>query len=225
FTEAGIDPKKFTVLNIGVPTERFSHIQPDYQSKRSTHFLAVGRLVEKKSPINLLKAFLKCARENSDVILDVVGDGELMPAVKQFLEEEPLIKDKVRLHGFLSQDDLIPLYRQTHIFVQHSITGSDGNKEGWPVGIAEACSCSLPVISTNHAGIPEQVIDGETGFLVAENDFESMGKRMLELSQDWQLAKSMGKKAKEHIFNHGDLNNQIGKLKNLLESVTKTSLV
>lgn len=224
FVQDGGDPKKFTVLNIGVPTDRFAHIKPDYYSQRPTHFLAVGRLVEKKSPVNLLNAFLVCARENNDVVLNIVGNGALMPEVREFLENEPLIQDKVRLHGFLSQDELLPLYQQSHVFVQHSITASDGNKEGWPVGIAEACSCSLPVVSTKHAGIPEQVIDGETGFLVPENDYEGMGKRMLALSQNWEMAETMGQKARQHIFNHGDLDNQIGKLKKLLESVIKTSL-
>ncbi len=221
FMKEGLDNKNFHVLNIGVPTERFANIKPDFATPRPTQFLAVGRLVEKKSPLNLLRAFLICAKANQEIFLNIVGDGALRGEVEHFIKKEPLIRNKVTLHGFLSQDELLPLYNRSHVFVQHSVTGRDGNREGWPVGIAEACSCGLPVIATRHAGIPEQVLDGQTGFLVEENDFQAMGDRMIQLSRDWSLAKQFGEKAKQHMLQHGDLDNQIEKLKVLLNSAIK----
>jgi glycosyltransferase involved in cell wall biosynthesis len=103
-----------------------------------------------------------------------------------------------------------------HVFLQHSVTAQDGNTEGWPVGIAEACATGLPVVSTQHAGIPEQIIHGKTGFLVPEHDIERMGKHMLQLSQNLALCRSMGHAGRVHMQEHGDINRQIEKLSLLL---------
>ena len=62
--------------------------------------------------------------------------------------------------------------------MQHSITASNGDTEGLPVGILEAMATALPVISTRHSGIPEAVEDGITGFLVEEHDVRGMAERM-----------------------------------------------
>lgn len=218
FIKNGAGREKFVVLNIGVPTENFDFIKPDYKEKRPTEFLAVGRLVEKKSPINLLKSFLKCVEQTPDVCLNLIGDGELKKDVEEFISTHPVLVKKVTLHGFLGQNELKEFYLKAHVFVQHSITAVDGNKEGWPVGIAEACACGLPVISTWHAGIPDQVLDQVTGYLVQENDYEAMGNYMSILSLDWTLAEQMGKQGKEHIHKHGDLNQQVEALKHLLKN-------
>lgn len=57
------------------------------------------------------------------------------------------------------------LMDEAHIFLLPSITATDGDQEGIPEVLMEAMASGLPVISTFHSGIPELVIDGETGFL------------------------------------------------------------
>ena len=65
--------------------------------------------------------------------------------------------------------------KKAHIFLQHSVTCPiTGDEEGVPVAILEAMASGLPVVSTFHAGIPEAVVDGKTGFLVSE---DAMGER------------------------------------------------
>src|SRR5262249_29595214 len=56
----------------------------------------------------------------------------------------------------------------------------------------EAMASGLPVVSTLHAGIPEAVLDGETGFLVSEGATQAMSKRILELATDQKLRKKLG---------------------------------
>ena len=57
------------------------------------------------------------------------------------------------------------------VLIQHSVVDpATGDEEGLPVAILEGMGCGLPVVATRHAGIPESVVEGETGMLVDEGD-------------------------------------------------------
>ena len=60
--------------------------------------------------------------------------------------------------------------KSSFCLVQHSITAINGDSEGMPVGILEACAASIPVIATRHAGIISAIDEGKTGFLVDPGD-------------------------------------------------------
>ena len=102
-------------------------------------------------------------------------------------------------------------------FVQHSITAENGDSEGTPLSVLEAGAAGLPVISTNHAGIPDIVINGKTGFLSEEHDIHEMGDNMLRLLKDKNLARSLGKCGKENISKNFTLKKHIDKLNELIE--------
>lgn len=216
FVELGAEPQKFYTINVGVPIEQF---RPSFKHNNvRTIFLSVGRFVEKKAPLVTIESFLRCANSNPNVELHMVGGGELFEDARDLVARSGHM-DKIKFHGPLAQEDLLPLYSKADVFLQHSVTGKDGNTEGWPVGIAEACASGLPVISTKHAGIVEQVIHGETGFLVDEHDAQGMADYMLRLSLDYQLVQEMGIAARRHIENKGSLEKQLKLLHNLLNNV------
>ena len=89
--------------------------------------------------------------------------------------------------------------RSARCFVQHSIVAPSGDSEGTPVAIIEAGATGLPVISTRHAGIPDVVLEGETGFLVDEHDVKGMTEHMIRMLNDPQLAGQMGARAQDRI--------------------------
>jgi colanic acid/amylovoran biosynthesis glycosyltransferase len=154
--------------------------------------LAVGRMVAKKAPILTLDAFRRAALECPELVLDYVGDGELLPAARQFVQAFGLQR-RVRLHGGRSQEEVQRFMRDADIFLQHSVTDPDsGDEEGLPVAILEAMACGLPVVSTRTAGIPEAVTDGENGFLVEAGDSAEMGARLATLAKDVELRLEIG---------------------------------
>ena len=71
----------------------------------------------------------------------------------------------------------------------------NGDCASTPVGILEAGASGLPVVATHHGGIPDVVVPGETGFLVAEKDVATMATHMLALADSPELAGSMGRQA------------------------------
>ena len=74
----------------------------------------------------------------------------------------------------------------------HSRRAPDGDEEGCPVSVIEAQLCGLPVISTLHGGIPDVVLDRQTGILVEEGDTLAMAVAMAELIDNPSLAAKLG---------------------------------
>ena len=105
------------------------------------------------------------------------------------------------------------------IYVQHSVTGPNGDQEGFGISLAEAALMEIPVVSTWHNGIPEQVIHNETGFLCQEFDFETMAAQVCILINDSKLRKEMGKKGRANIIELCDPNFRTEKLLRLVASV------
>ena len=145
-------------------------------------FLSIGRLTPKKGPMLMLEAFRQAASQDPKLILDYVGGGPLIWMARQFADATGL-RDRVRLHGTAPENLKLQLLRECGVFVQHNLTDPEtGDEEGLPAAIQEAMAHGLAVVSTRHAGIPEAVIDGKTGILVAEGDVAGMAKAMLDAS-------------------------------------------
>jgi glycosyltransferase involved in cell wall biosynthesis len=187
--DIGIEPSKIHIIPYGI------HI-PDLVEKpvnSNIKCLAVGRVIPKKAPIYLLEAFRRASEQIPNLTLDFVGAGELLPAAQQFVQAFNL-ENKVTFHGAKSNDFVQGLMRKSDIFLQHSITDQEtGDEEGLPVAILEAMAFALPVVSTLHAGIPEEVVNGETGFLVNEGDVNEMAVKIIKLASDASLRINFGK--------------------------------
>ena len=94
--------------------------------------------------------------------------------------------------------------------------GLYGDREGTPVTILEAGSSGLAIVSTQHAGIKEAVIDGVTGYLVPEHEIEAMAYYMIKIAGDVELAAELGEMGAAHIRKNYDINDRIKTLSDIL---------
>jgi glycosyltransferase involved in cell wall biosynthesis len=149
--------------------------------------LAVGRMVAKKAPIAMLEAFAaaRATLPERALTLDVVGEGPLLDDARLAIARLGLDAASVSLLGTVDYDEVRRLMAASDLFLQHSVVDeATGDEEGLPVAILDAMAAGLPVVSTRHAGIPEAVIDSETGVLVAEGDVEAMADAIVTLAGD-----------------------------------------
>ena len=130
------------------------------------------------------------------------------------------LNENVIFTGPKQHIEIIEYLKHARAFVQHSRRAKNGDSEGLPNTILEASSTGLPVISTYHAGIPEAVIHGKTGFLVEEGDYKKMADYMIQLLQDSTLAQKMGYSGQEYINSNFNLTRQLASLKEILESIS-----
>ncbi|MDD5589693.1 MAG: glycosyltransferase [Candidatus Portnoybacteria bacterium] len=85
--------------------------------------------------------------------------------------------------------------------------------------ISQALATGLPVISTRHSGIPDQVIEGKCGFLVEEGDFEALADKIIYLMDHPELWPGMGRFGREHILKKYNQKDLIDKQISLYERV------
>jgi len=191
-----------TLQGLGAPAERIlisasgANAQLFYgshpEAARSI-CLAVGRFVAKKGPLHTIRAF--AAQPQGQ--LWMVGEGPLLKEAKA-LAEQLCLGERIRFLGVCSQADVAALMRQVRLFVQHSLVAADGDSEGNPVAVMEAQLSGLPVVATRHAGIPEVVLDGQTGLLVDEGDVKGMAAAIQRLLQDPALCAQLGAAGRFH---------------------------
>jgi glycosyltransferase involved in cell wall biosynthesis len=81
------------------------------------------------------------------------------------------------------------------IILAPSVTAKSGDKEGVPTVLVEAAASGLPAVGSRHAGIPEVVIDGESGFLYGERDVQGLAAGLMTLASDRDLRIRMGEAA------------------------------
>jgi glycosyltransferase involved in cell wall biosynthesis len=183
----GFSKDQITVIPCGVNTEQFS-ANPARSGRR---LVAVGRLTPKKAPLVTLKAFQKARQSFPDLTLTVIGDGPLMPDCRAFVAESCL-SGCVILHGATSHAFVQETLSDADIFIQHSITAPNGDTESQGISLIEAMASHLPVVTTDHNGFSETVLDGQTGFLVPEGDEDAMAERIVRLLKDIQMRKTFG---------------------------------
>ncbi len=212
----GCPQGKIHVIPCGARVQEFP--LSTYVSHQPCHFLWVSRLVEVKGPILALEAFALCHAEVPECSLTMIGGGELYDKVSAWVHRQGF-DGRIHLLGSQPHAVVREYAQRCSAFVQHSHTTRGGGIEGWGISLAEAAAAGVPVVATRHGGIPDQVIDGRTGFLVEEGDWRAMGEKMILLAKDPALRQRLGRAAREHILQVGNFDLQIVKLRELLEAV------
>jgi glycosyltransferase involved in cell wall biosynthesis len=196
------------------PSSIFSEIVPDYRNSDSVLF--VGRFVDKKAPWILIEIMRKVRDMGINLKLTMAGDGVLLDTCRGLVKMYGL-ENTIILPGAVSHPEVKKLMTESFCYIQHSVTTSDGETEGTPVSILEASQAGLPVISTMHAGIPDVVIHGKTGFLVNEFDLGLMTDYLLLLHRNRELAREMGTKAKTRVSENFSLDKHLATLNRVLD--------
>jgi glycosyltransferase involved in cell wall biosynthesis len=175
--------------------------------------LHVGRLVEKKAPLHLVRAFRHAQHQlnGGELRLTIAGNGPLRSRLESEIARLDL-RDSVRLLGSVSHKRVAELMFNSHIYTQHCMTASNGDQEGMGVTFAEASAVGLPIVTTNHNGIPDVVKHESTGYLVEEGDIEAMGRRIAQLASSPEKRHQMGQAGREHVHANFQLSKQADKM-------------
>jgi colanic acid/amylovoran biosynthesis glycosyltransferase len=193
----GCPVRKLLGLRMPVATDALRFRARRLRPGEPVRVLTVGRLVEKKGHPVALRAIAEVAGD-TPVRYDVVGDGPLAGRLAALVRELGL-EGVVRLHGARDSETVRALLDRAHLFVLASAEAADGDREGTPVALMEAQACGIPVVSTVHAGIPEVVVDGDTGVLVPENDHLALARAIRGLIRQPASWAALGERGRAHV--------------------------
>ncbi|WP_050184017.1 glycosyltransferase [Domibacillus robiginosus] len=199
----GCSPDKIFVHHSGINVSKFSYKKRTAPENEITTVLTVGRLVEKKGMEYLIEAVHLVHQHYPGIRLRIAGDGPLRRTLEKQVEQLQL-NGVIKFLGEVSHPTVVEEMKKAHLFALASTTDNVGNQEGIPNVLKEAMACGLPVLSTKHAGIPELVGDGKSGFLVPERDPVALAERLLHLvqhSEDWERFGTHGRETVEQFFN------------------------
>jgi len=208
-------PETKLLINTYGPHPDYLNIKPD---NNSNYIISVGRHTYKKAPYLTILTFQKVLEQQPHLKLKMIGDGELFDVSKNLVKSLGL-ENNIILLGGLERKEIIKHLQSAFLFVQHSIVAYNGDSEGTPVGIIEAMAAGLPVVSTRHAGIPDVVIENETGLLVDEGDIDTMASYMLKLVENRDLAESFGKNGNARILSEFTLQKHISTIDRLIQEI------
>ena len=217
--DLGAKPDCLMISPSGANQHLFRGSAPEQAPPR---FLAVGRFVAKKGPLHTIRSFSRVCQVLGDqepkLALWMVGDGPLLKQAQALVVALGL-QDRVHFLGVQPHSKVAELMREVRGFVQHSLVAPDGDSEGNPVAVMEAQLSGLPVVATRHAGIPDVVLEGESGFLVDEGDENAMAQAMIKLVLESELSANMGKCGRSRILKNFTIDNHLKDITQLLRSL------
>ena len=151
---------------------------------------AIGALTPEKGHRHLIDAAALVVREVPDARFVILGEGELRPALERQIRELHLDKH-VFLPGF--RQDVLGFLRAFDVFVMPSLS------EGLGTSLLDAMAASKATVATNTGGIPEVVVDGETGLLVPPRDHQALAHAIATLLKDQKRREKMGAAGLERV--------------------------
>ena len=153
--------------------------------RRSLRVVSVGRFVPKKGFDMLVAAVGRLRERGLDVELVIAGErGDADETSRRSGCAPTVSAESVKMPGPLSQAELLALYRARDVFALACRVIDDGDRDGIPNVLVEAMAAGLPVVSTPVSGIPELVVDGENGLLVAPEDPAALADAIWPLAKD-----------------------------------------
>ena len=214
--EAGFDPNKLHLIENGIDLDRFEKTASKKEMETRLGLppgrrwaVIVGRLVPLKGHRFLIEALSILAKDFPDLGLLIAGDGE----------EEATLRAQAEALGLTGRVIFLGLRRDIpDILGISEMMVLPSSREGLPIVLLEAMASSLPVVVTPVGGIPEVIVEGETGLFVAQEP-ASIAAALRRLLDDPDLSRFLGKNARKRIEEHFDIRTVAHRYENLYRAI------
>ncbi len=176
----GVPEDRIDVVYNGVEGQQF---HPGPEAAEPT-LLYLGRLKRYKR----VEYVLDVLEAVPGARLEIAGDGDHRPALEAEIDRRGL-RERVTLHGFVDEQRKVELFGRAWV----ALTASSA--EGWCLTVMEAAACGTPSAALRVGGLPEAIVDGETGALA--DTVPEQAERVRELVADGGLRRRLGDAARE----------------------------
>jgi glycosyltransferase involved in cell wall biosynthesis len=182
--------------------------------------VSVGSLIDKKGHDLLIEAVRRLRERALDVSLTIIGAGPEGDRLMRQIRSAGL-DGVVHLTGHLPRSETLELMANAEVCALASRPSRLTGQDGVPVALMEALACGKACVSTRVSGIPELVIDGETGLLVPPDDPSRLASALESLLTDEEARERLGQAGRRLIADRYDAFTNYGRLAGLLEQAAR----
>jgi phosphatidyl-myo-inositol dimannoside synthase len=192
---AGVEAARIHVVPNGVDAQRFAgKTAGDFYRKRGLRgrriMLTVARLVRRKGADKVIEALPEIAARHPDVSYAVIGSGPDRARLEE-IAARCKVSERVHFLGDVSEAELEQAYAGCYLFVMPARSEAP-DVEGFGLVFLEAGACGKPVIGSTDGGIPDAVVEGETGLLVDAADHRALAAAANRILGDAAFAARLG---------------------------------
>jgi glycosyltransferase involved in cell wall biosynthesis len=202
----GAEVKKIEVVPNGVDIEKFKSQISNFKNKEDKILITVSRLVKKNAVNDIIEA-LKFLPANIKLLILGVGPEE--EKLKSLVASYNL-ENRVNFVGLVKSDEISSYLHSADIFVRPSLSEGLGN------AFLEAMAASVPVIATSVGGIPDFLINGQTGLFCEVNNPQDIAEKVKLYLNDNNLRNKIIINAKQMVGEKYDWNLISLKIRNIL---------
>jgi len=199
----GCPPEKIHVQHLGIDPSRIPFHERTRPPTGQVEILVSASLRPKKGVLAAVRAFAAVAAAFPEAQLRILGDGPQRARIQQAIRHHRL-RGRVIMEGYVPYERHLAALDQAHLFLAPSRTAPDGDSEGGaPVALIEAQATGLPILSTQHADIPEVVAEGQSGLLSPEFDDGALTRNLewlLANPEQWPAMGRCGRRRVEQAF-------------------------
>lgn len=193
----------------------FKRSQPNQHRPGSPlRVLSVGRLSWEKGYEFSIDAIARLRDRGIPVEYTIVGEGDYREAI-EFAVRQQRVEDIVRLAGAVAREKVVEFYERAHVMLHCALD------EGFCNAVIEGQSMELPVIVSNIGGLPENVDNGVTGYVVPARDPEAIAARLAELAADEPRRSRLGVNGRARVIERFDLRSQVDKFASIYRELVR----
>jgi phosphatidylinositol alpha-1,6-mannosyltransferase len=203
--DLGVEADRIALIPNAVDLERFTPGETDadlldrYGLRGKRVLLTVGRLEERKGHATALHALPRILQACPDVVYVIVGSGEGLPDLGlEAMARNLGVAQHVVFAGPVPPERLLSFYRSCNLFVMPNQALPNGDTEGFGLVFLEAAACGKPVVGGRDGGVPDAVVNGETGFLVDGASADEFAEAVVRILSDPDLAARLGRNGIQH---------------------------
>lgn len=209
--------EKIRVNYNGVDLDKFSC---NGQEREAMSIFSVGRLIEKKGFVHLIRAVKRLRDQGLPVACHIAGEGREQKKLEREIKELDL-SDCVTLLGRVRQSEVGDWLKRAGCFALPCVHAEDGNVDALPTVLLESLASGCPTVSTRVSGVPEIIDHGEQGFLVEPGDDESLAKAIHEVLADGDVAATFSAAGRRRAADRFDIRKNAAVMHGWLHDKTK----
>lgn len=219
----GVDREKLRLNRTPIPLDGIAAEVRSAPADGAWRLVQACRLIPKKGILTAIEALKPVVARWPKLKYLLCGTGPQEAEIRAAAEAAGLAQN-VELLGWLDQDQLRAEFARAHAFLHPSELTESSDQEGVPNSMLEAMAAGLPVIATQHGGIPEAVESGVDGLLVPEKSPNELGEAIQQLLGDADLLAKLSRQARESVVEKFEATRQVAALEDCYAEAISSSL-